>query len=191
MIVSLLSSSRLSRVLPVAAACAVLAACGSSVKLDETPVSDRTGTPVTPIDPNAGRNNTGTAATNRAVEPVSIDPRAMAEPPASVARVVYFDYDSFIVKSEYTSTLEAHARFLKADPSRRVLLQGHTDERGSREYNLALGQKRAEAVRRSLSVLGVSETQQEPVSFGEEKPAASNADETAYAKNRRVELVYR
>jgi peptidoglycan-associated lipoprotein len=161
------------------------------VKLDETPVSDRTGTPVTPIDPNAGRNNTGTAATNRVVEPVSIDPRAMAEPPASVARIVYFDYDSFIVKSEYTSTLEAHARFLKADPNRRVLLQGHTDERGSREYNLALGQKRAEAVRRSLSVLGVSEAQQEPVSFGEEKPAASGADEAAYAKNRRVELVYR
>lgn len=191
MTVSLFSSSRFSRVWPVVAACAVLAACGSNVKLDETPVSDRTGTPVTPIDPNAGKNNAGTGATNRTVEPVSIDPRAMAEPPASVARIVYFDYDSFIVKSEYTPTLEAHARFLKADPNRRVLLQGHTDERGSREYNLALGQKRAEAVRRSLSVLGVSEAQQEPVSFGKEKPAAQGSDEAAYAKNRRVELVYR
>lgn len=180
------------RVWPVLAVCAVLAACGSNVKLDETPVSDRTGTPVAPYDPNAAynQNKTNTPNTSRVVEPVAADPRALAEPPASVGRIVYFDYDSFIVKSDYAPTLEAHARFLKADANRRVLLQGHTDERGSREYNLALGQKRAEAVRRSLSVLGVSEAQQEAVSYGEEKPAAVGADEAAYAKNRRVELVY-
>jgi peptidoglycan-associated lipoprotein len=175
-------------------ACAVLVACGSDVKLNEAPVADRTGTAVTPFDPNAGYNNqqnqAGMTNTSRVVEPVAVDPRAMGEPPASVGRVVYFDYDSFIVKSEYTPILETHVRFLKLDPNRRVLLQGHTDERGSREYNLALGQKRAEAVRRSLSVLGVSDVQQEAVSYGEEKPAALGNDETAYAKNRRVELVY-
>jgi peptidoglycan-associated lipoprotein len=177
------------RLLPVVTACAVLAACGSNVKLDEAPVSDRTGTPVTPFDPNATQHNA--AATSRVVEPVSVDSQAVAEPPASVVRVIYFDYDSFIVRNEYAPTLETHARFLKADPRRRVLLQGHTDERGSREYNLALGQKRAEAVRRALGVLGVSEAQQEPVSLGEEKPAAQGADEAAHAKNRRVEVIYR
>jgi peptidoglycan-associated lipoprotein len=80
---------------------------------------------------------------------------------------------------------------LKADAKRRVVLQGHTDERGGREYNLALGQKRAEAVRRQLTILGVSDAQQEAVSFGKEKPAAMGSDEASFAKNRRVELTYR
>ena len=108
-----------------------------------------------------------------------------------MSRVVYFDYDSFTVRPEFAATLEAHARFLKADAKRRVVLQGHTDERGGREYNLALGQKRAEAVRRQLGILGVSEAQQEAVSFGKEKPAATGSDEASLAKNRRVELTYR
>jgi peptidoglycan-associated lipoprotein len=104
---------------------------------------------------------------------------------------VYFDYDSFEVRGEYAATLEANARYLKANSSRKIALEGHTDARGGREYNLALGQKRAEAVRRSLSLMGVSESQMEPVSFGEEKPAALGMDEESYAKNRRVELTYR
>jgi len=106
-------------------------------------------------------------------------------------RIVYFDYDSFEVKPEFAGTLEANARYLKANPSARVNLEGHTDERGGREYNLALGQKRAEAVRRSLSLLGVGEGQMEAVSFGEEKPAQVGGDEAAWSKNRRVELTYR
>lgn len=165
----------------------LLAACGSNVKLDDVPVSDRTGAPVKPLTQEPVGNTTQT----QQVPSVVVDERAMAEPPASVARIIYFDYDSFQVKPEFAATLDAHAKFLKADPKRRVVLQGHTDERGGREYNLALGQKRAEAVRRALGVLGVSEAQMEAVSFGEEKPAATGLDEAAFAKNRRVELAYR
>jgi peptidoglycan-associated lipoprotein len=120
-----------------------------------------------------------------------VDESALGQPPASVARVVYFDYDSFQVRPEFAATLEAHARFLKANAKRQVVLQGHTDDRGGREYNLALGQKRAEAVRRQLAILGVSDSQQEAVSLGKEKPAVLGGDEASLAKNRRVELTYR
>lgn len=111
--------------------------------------------------------------------------------PNALSRVIYFDYDSFEVKAESAATLEANARYLNANRTRRVNLEGHTDERGGREYNLALGQKRAESVRRALSLLGVPETQMEAVSFGEEKPAQTGFDEAAFSKNRRVELTYR
>lgn len=106
-------------------------------------------------------------------------------------RKIYFGLDRYDVSDEYRALVEAHAGYLRGSPSAAVTLEGHTDERGSREYNLALGQKRAEAVRRSLALLGVSESQMEPVSFGEEKPAAMGMDETSYAKNRRVEMTYR
>ena len=189
-IMTFTTSAPASRFAAFASAAVLLTAlvgCGSNVKLDEVPVSDRTGSAATgPADGAAGAQG----SSNR-VAPVVVDERALAEPPASVSRLVYFDYDSFIVRPEFAATLEAHARFLKADPARKVVLQGHTDERGGREYNLALGQKRAEAVRRSLSVLGVSEAQQEAVSFGKEKPAVQGSDEAAHAKNRRVELSYR
>lgn len=166
---------------------ALLAGCGSSVKLDEAPVSDRTTAAAT----SAGGPTGGLPSNARAVPVVTVNNGQLAEPPESVSRVIYFDYESFIVKPEFAATLESHARFLKQDPKRRVTLQGHTDERGGREYNLALGQKRAEAVRRALSVLGVKDDQQESVSFGKEKPAVMGNDEAAYAKNRRVELSYK
>jgi peptidoglycan-associated lipoprotein len=95
------------------------------------------------------------------------------------------------VRADAQSTVEAHAKFLNADKSRKVSLEGHTDERGGREYNLALGQKRSEAVKKALTLLGVNESQIDSVSFGKEKPAANGSDEDAYAKNRRVELNYR
>ena len=104
--------------------------------------------------------------------------------------MVYFDYDSYIVKPEFQAVLDAHARFIKADGTRRANIEGHTDERGGSEYNIALGQKRAETVRRALTLLGVSDAQLEAVSFGKEKPAVSGADESAFAKNRRVEIKY-
>jgi peptidoglycan-associated lipoprotein len=160
-----------------------LAACCSSVKLEDAPVEDR----------NTSTGHAGDGTTG-------VDPRNVAEvqvpgidvpQPAALSRVVYFDYDSFAVRADSTAVLEANARFLKANPNRRVGLEGHTDERGSREYNIALGQKRAEAVRRALALLGVSESQMEPVSFGEERPAAMGMDETSYGKNRRVEVTYR
>lgn len=165
---------------------ASLAACGSSVKLDEAPVEDRNAAATGA----AGQGGAESGVDSRAVTGVQV-PGMDSQQPAALSRVVYFDYDSFEVRSEYTGALEANARYLKANPSRKVSLEGHTDERGGREYNLALGQKRAEAVRRSLALLGVTESQMEPVSFGEEKPAALGMDESSYAKNRRVELTYR
>ena len=165
---------------------ASLAACGSSVKLDDVPVEDRTGGAAG----QAGQGGAGSGVDPRGVSGVEV-PSMDSQQPEAMARVVYFDYDSFEVRGEYAATLEANARYLKANSSRKIALEGHTDERGGREYNLALGQKRAEAVRRSLSLMGVSESQMEPVSFGEEKPAALGMDEASYAKNRRVELTYR
>ena len=116
---------------------------------------------------------------------------ADAAGPAGVGRVIYFDFDSFSVKPEYQSLVDQHARFLQGNRGRSVAVEGHTDERGSREYNLALGQKRAEAVRRALTLVGATDAQIEAVSFGEEKPAASGASEDAYSQNRRVEIRYR
>jgi peptidoglycan-associated lipoprotein len=167
---------------------AVLAGC-SSVKLDDVPVEDRSGAPVSAIQPGNAQGGQGGAAGQRDVTGVQVPKTDDAA--TAMSRVVYFDYDSFEVKAEFAQVLEANARHLSADRSRKVVLQGHTDERGGREYNLALGQKRAEAVRRSLSLLGVSESQMEPVSFGEEKPAEAGLTEAAYAKNRRVEFSYR
>jgi peptidoglycan-associated lipoprotein len=107
------------------------------------------------------------------------------------ARVVYFDYDSFVIRSEFQPVIEAHARFLKSDKTRKVALEGNTDERGGREYNLALGQKRAEAVRKALVLQGVADSQLEAVSFGKEKPAVLGNSEAALEKNRRTEISYR
>ncbi len=160
-----------------------LAACSSGVKLDEVPVKDLNSASAT-------QGTAGTGADANGVAAVEV-PGSNLQQPDAMARTVYFDYDSFEVRAEYTTTLEANARYLKANPNRRLALEGHTDERGGREYNLALGQKRAEAVRRSMSLLGVGEAQMEPVSFGEEKPAAFGFDEESFAKNRRVELTYR
>lgn len=165
---------------------AALGACSSGVKLDEAPVEDRNAGMAT----GNGAGAAGNGADSRVVTPVSVTGSEIQQPD-SMARIVYFDYDSFEVRADYAATLEANARYLKADTSRCLALEGHTDERGGREYNLALGQKRAEAVRRALSLLGVSDSQMEPVSFGEEKPAEYGFDEAAFAKNRRVELTYR
>ena len=164
---------------------AVLAACGSNVKLDNVPVEDRTGGAA-----GAGAGGQSGAVDPRGVSGVSVA-GADATQPNALNRVVYFDYDSFEVKPEAQAILDANARYLNANRTRRVNLEGHTDERGGREYNLALGQKRAEAVRRALALLGVPETQMEAVSFGEEKPAQTGLDEAAFSKNRRVELTYR
>jgi peptidoglycan-associated lipoprotein len=169
---------------------------GSSVKLSDVPVEDRAGASAgsrsgTGTGAGAGAPNAGAAA-GRAVAPVDLAPaNAAAAGPVGLARVIYFDYDSFVIKPEFQSVIEGHARFLSANKSRRIVIEGHTDERGGREYNLALGQKRAEAVRRSMGLLGVADAQVEPVSFGEEKPLGPGGSEDAMAKNRRAEIVYR
>ena len=117
------------------------------------------------------------------------DPRKDPASPLS-KRSVFFDFDSFVVKDEFRPALEAHAAYLLSKRDAKVVLQGNTDERGSREYNLALGQKRAEAVRKVLVVLGVPDGQLEAVSFGEEKPRNEADTEEAFAENRRVDVVY-
>ena len=110
--------------------------------------------------------------------------------PANVLskRSVYFDFDSFSVKEEFRPLLEANAKALAANRAKRMSLEGHTDERGGSEYNLALGQKRAEAVARQMVLLGAADNQLEPVSFGKERPAVQGGGESAWAQNRRVEL---
>ena len=172
------------------AAMALLTACGSNVKLDEAPVENRTATPITApaTAPAAAANNAG----SKAVAPVEIiaNDSAMAGP-AGVAKVIYFDYDSFTIKPEFQGAVEAHAKYMATNKIRRLAIEGHTDERGGREYNLALGQKRSESVRRALGLLGVTDAQVEAVSFGKEKPAAAGSDEASLAKNRRAELSYR
>mgnify|MGYP001765162368 CR=1 FL=1 len=117
------------------------------------------------------------------------DPRKDPASPLS-KRSIYFDYDSFVVRDEYRPVIEAHAAYLMGHRSARVILQGNADSRGSREYNLALGQKRAEAVLKALSVLGVQEEQLEAVSFGEEKPRAAGETDADFAENRRADVVY-
>ena len=185
---------RRSRMAAVLAVAALLAGAGcSSVKLDEGKEA--------PIDSSAagaaggaGSRGSGTMdpgqQSSRPVAEVSV-PDPLTDPNSPLAqRSIYFDYDSFVVKDQYRSTLEAHARYLAANKSRRILIQGNTDERGSREYNLALGQKRAEAVRQAMAVLGVPDAQMEAVSLGEEKPRATGTDEASYAENRRADIVY-
>jgi len=163
----------------LATALAVLGACSSGTKLDNpAPVVDSTGTP------SGGAGSRGVTT----VEPSSSSLDAAAA--ELMKKSVYFDYDSFVVKDEYRSTIEANSRFLSANKGRKVIIQGNTDERGGSEYNLALGQKRAEAVRRQLALVGVPEGQMEAVSLGKEKPRATGHDEAAWAENRRADFVY-
>ena len=170
------------RSLWILALTAALAACSSGVKLNDVPVEDKA----------ASANDTtssANAAQSTVAPVVSSNANVQGVAPAGV-NVVYFDYDSFTLKPEARAVLERNAAHLQANKKFKVQLEGHTDERGGREYNLALGQKRAETVRRALTLLGVSDAQVEAVSFGKEKPAAAGADEAAYAKNRRVEIKY-
>ncbi|QLQ01086.1 MAG: peptidoglycan-associated lipoprotein Pal [Burkholderiaceae bacterium] len=168
---------------------AALVGCGSNVKLDNPPVEDKTGTAVSAGTGAGGASAGANASSGVAAVDLGKSGQDMAGPAGS--NVVYFDFDSYVVKPEYQGVVEAQARFLRADPKRRAVLEGHTDERGGREYNLALGQKRAEAVARALALLGVNSSQVEAVSYGKEKPAVEGHDEAAWAKNRRVEVKYR
>ena len=178
-------------VFPILLALAV-SACGTTGTKEAT-VEDRTGGTTTAPTPTAG-------AESRAVDGAGVqgsalpgdqlgDPRKDPNSPLA-KRSVYFDFDKFVVKDEYRPVIEAHAGYLMAKRDARVTLQGNADERGSREYNLALGQKRAEAVRKALAVLGVSDAQMEAISFGEEKPRNTADSEAAYAENRRADVVY-
>ena len=167
------------KLLLLASVAAVLAGCASGVKLDDVQVDDRSGGASGQSGVN-GLNSRNLGAME-----------GIKQGPVGVEHIIYFDLDSYSVKAEYQNVLDAHARYLRADRNRRVNIEGHTDERGGREYNLALGQKRAEAVRKALSLQGVAEEQLEAVSFGKEKPADTGSSESAMAKNRRAEIAYR
>jgi peptidoglycan-associated lipoprotein len=164
-----------------------LVGCSSGVKLD-TPVEDKTGVSTTGT---GSAGNTG-SGNNGGVTTVDLGNVSGANGgPANVSKVIYFDFDSYLVKPEYANVINAHVQFLASRKTTKISVEGHTDSSGGREYNLALGQKRAEAVRRAMALSGLSESQIEAVSFGKEKPADLGGDETAAAKNRRAEISYR
>jgi peptidoglycan-associated lipoprotein len=137
----------------------------------------------------AGSDASGAAA--RAAAAAAAASAASAAALAAKERIVYFDFDSFVIRPDARPVIEAHGRRLRADPKLHVALEGHTDDRGGREYNLGLGQKRADAVRKALSLMGVADSQMEAVSFGKEKPAVPGTSEAAMQENRRVEISYR
>ncbi|MBV8035857.1 peptidoglycan-associated lipoprotein Pal [Roseateles sp.] len=163
-------------------AAAALAGCGSAVKLDE-PAPVETRQPTTPVvtPPQQPATPAQTAVP-------TVDLFSQYTQDVKDKRVIYFDFDSDVVKEEYRGLIDLHAKRLNANKKAALNLEGHTDERGGREYNLALGQRRAEAVAKSLTLLGVGANQVEAVSFGKERPAVQGSGEEAWAKNRRVEL---
>ena len=159
---------------------ALIVGC-SSTPVDETsgaPVDSRSGSGVAPVTA-GGLDSRGL-------------PRELTDPKSVLSqRSIYFDLDKYEVKDEYKDLVAAHAKYLTANKGFKVLVQGNTDERGSREYNLSLGQKRAEAVKRSLALLGVKDDQIESVSLGEEKPKNPGHDESAWSENRRADILYK
>ena len=167
----------------LSAAVLALTGCGSSVKLDDD-ASSTGAAPITTLTPGAD----GSGAASNQVASVVVPEQSSTGDVGGLVRVIYFDFDSFVVKPEFTGTIDGHARRLSADKGKKVVIEGHTDERGGREYNLALGQKRAEAVQKSLTLLGVSGEQIEAVSFGEERAAAQGSGEAVWAQNRRAEI---
>jgi peptidoglycan-associated lipoprotein len=161
----------------------VVAACSSQEAKKDVPVADRTTTTQTQPTPT-------TSTTTPTTQPV-ITANPLTDPKNILSkRSVYFDFDSNVVKDEYRGVVQAHAKYMVDKKDSSIRIEGNCDERGSREYNLALGQRRAEAVKKVMTVLGVQESRIETVSFGEEKPAAAGHDEAAWAQNRRGDIKY-
>ena len=142
-----------------------------------------------PVESRTGSGNVATVTAgnmdSRKLPPELTDPKSILS-----KRSVYFDYDKFDIKAEYKDLVAAHAKFLSNNRQFKMLIQGNTDERGSREYNLALGQKRADAIKKQLVLLGAREDQVESVSLGEEKPKNTAQNEAAWAENRRGDMLY-
>ena len=152
----------------IGATAVLLAAC-SSVKLDDVNSANGSG--------GSGSGKFGSQPWNDPSSPL-------------FEKSVYFGFDEYTVQTKYQKMLSAHASYLKANPKQKIIIQGNTDERGTAEYNLALGQRRSDAVRKSLNLMGVSDDQMEAVSFGKEKPKAEGDNEAAWAENRRADIVY-
>jgi len=161
------------------------AACASKETRTEPTVTDRsTAVPSTSASSGASSSQRMTPSQAMSGNPLN-DPNS----PLS-KRSVYFDFDSNAVKDEYRGLVQAHSRYLNDHRDTRIRIEGNCDERGSREYNLALGQRRAESVKKIMTVLGVADGRIETVSYGEEKPAATGHDENAWAQNRRADIKY-
>lgn len=155
-----------------------------------TPIPDENGG--APVESRSGSSNTGVAPVVAGGVDANGLPRELTDPKSKLSqRSIYFDLDKYDVKDEYKDLVAAHAKYLVEHRGFKVLLQGNTDERGSREYNLSLGQKRSDAVKRSLVLLGAKEDQVESVSLGEEKPKNAGHDEAAWSENRRADILYK
>ncbi len=165
--------SRIAKSLTIAALTAALAAC-SSVPLDDQAGAGGSGT--------TGGMSGGTSG--QIMDP--FNPQSIL----AQQRSVYFDFDSYSVSEQYRGLVETHAGYLAQNSQQRVRIEGNTDERGGAEYNLALGQRRADAVRRMMTLLGVNDSQIETISFGKEKPTSTGSSESDYAENRRADIVY-
>ncbi len=176
----------------IAAALMVLLSACSTVKLDEAaPVEDRAGKDAPQVTAPVSSSSSSAPSSQSSQTASSKDNDPLNDPSSVLAkRSIYFDLDSYVVKDEFKPVIDAHARYLMSRKDRKIIIQGNTDERGGSEYNLALGQKRAEAVRRSLQALGVQDSQMEAISFGKEKPKAQGSNESAWAENRRADIVY-
>ncbi len=163
--------SRIAKSLTIAALAAALAACSS------VPLDDKAG--------QGGGAGQGSSASGQILDP--FNPQSIL----AQQRSVYFDFDSYTVSDQYRSLVETHAKYLSSHQQQTIKIEGNTDERGGAEYNLALGQRRADAVRRMMTLLGVSDNQIETISFGKEKPKATGTSEADFAENRRADIVYR
>jgi peptidoglycan-associated lipoprotein len=169
------------QILLAVVAAVALAACSS------TPEKESGGAAVEDRTPGAGEKG----ATTQPIPTTTIPGDELKNPSSPLAkRSVYFDFDRDDIKEEYRPMLEAHAKYLAQNKTKKMLIQGNTDDRGSREYNIGLGQRRAEAVKRTLVLMGASEAQIEAVSLGEEKPRCTEQTEECWAKNRRADLLY-
>ena len=202
---------RLTRLTTALVALMMLLSACSTVKLDEAPsVETRKPTALSSADANAANSASVPSSSDASLSGSDVTSKAnagsntgvnsnasanandpLSDPSSILAkRSIYFDLDSYVVKDEYKSVIDAHGKYLASRPDRKVLIQGNTDERGGSEYNLALGQKRADAVRRALALRGVPESQMEAVSFGKEKPKAMGSNEEAWKENRRADIAY-
>ena len=171
---------------------AALAGCSSTGTQDAAPVEERAPAATTP-DTTGGATTSGATTTGVSGTPAggATGAAALRDPKNILSkRNVFFDYDQFTIKDEYRPMIEAHAKYLQANRAARAVIQGNTDERGTREYNIALGQKRADAVKKMMVLLGATEVQIETVSFGKEKPRREGHDEPSWAENRRADIVH-
>jgi len=165
---------------------AILAACSGSPVDEQSPagVEDRAGTPTKPGPASTGVARVDVTGTGITGQDPAVKTGVLAQ------RSIFYDLDQYDIKDQYKPLVEAHAKYLRDHPGRKMLIQGNTDERGSREYNIGLGQRRSEGVKKMMLLLGARETQIESVSLGEEKPRSEGHDEQAWSKNRRSDILY-